>query len=65
MIVEGSVYSCDLKDLAFVHKSVLSDGLVHAIILIYKQGANITIKLGSLAEQERQYKDIIKQWKGQ
>ncbi len=58
-ILEGSVYSCDLKDLAFVSNV---NGKSE-IVLIYKQGANITISLSSMEERDRQYKDLISLWK--
>ena len=61
-ILEGSVYSCDLKDLAFVSK-VDDVGGKPAIRLLYKQGLNVTVKMSSIEERNRQYNDIVTLWK--
>lgn len=58
-ILEGSVYSCDLKDLAFVSKI---EGMPQ-ILLVYKQGANITVRTGSIEERDRQYNDVVTLWR--
>lgn len=61
-ILEGSVYSCDLKDLAFVNQSAKKDGKP-VLVLVYKQGAQVAIQVNDDQDRERQYNEIVKLWK--
>lgn len=58
-ILEGSVYSCDLKDLAFVSKGDSET----SILLVYKQGASIRVSVSSVEERNRQYDEIVTLWR--